>query len=641
MAIFSQLQYCRLLLCLAIPLTLVAVASAGSADRQQDLLPDIVIDQSWLYDWDISTDVVPGRTHLRVSNGTANVGDGPLHLFAVQPDNGDGTQDVMQRVFADDSSYYDRLAGRFVYHPDHGHIHFENWAIFRLREYLAGGGVGDIVSEGSKTSFCIVDLFLYDTTLTNYDPDGFYFSCGLDLQGLSVGWEDAYSKEQAGQNMDITDIPYGLYWLESEADPDNAILELDETNNISRILIVIGDTATAAPDTYEPNDSPAQVDSRPPGGPNSPNLGPCDPARIVTDLSIHEPGNDDYFKFYSNDTGTIDNYVRIQFQHGLGDLNLALLDSSLTEIAVSQTTTDEERISLDGVPEGWYYLHVYGANSDTNSYYNITVVPPSNDPPTISLIAPPAGDTVLYHGFDTYPVTWTYSDPEDNDCWVSIYCNSVPQLDGNELLLPTSLYTEAEQLFYILFTEYLDHGTYYVYAEITDGGTSVGTWSDGTITITEPPPVDAFAGRVTDSAANPIPGVAITIVGETQGDTSDVVGDYLIPPLEFGTYDISFSHDYYRDTIVTGKTVNPFGTTTLNMVMIFECPYLPGDISGDGTGPNVDDLTYLVAFLFSGGPPPPIVNAANVDGAGEAVDVSDLTYLVSFLFQGGSEPQCP
>ena len=30
-----------------------------------------------------------------------------------------------------------------------------------------------------------------------------------------------------------------------------------------------------------------------------------------------------------------------------------------------------------------------------------------------------------------------------------------------------------------------------------------------------------------------------------------------------------------------------------------------GDVNGDTTGPNVSDLTYLVAFLFQGGPEPP------------------------------------
>ncbi|HWR82354.1 MAG TPA: integrin alpha, partial [Candidatus Deferrimicrobium sp.] len=56
---------------------------------------------------------------------------------------------------------------------------------------------------------------------------------------------------------------------------------------------------------------------------------------------------------------------------------------------------------------------------------------------------------------------------------------------------------------------------------------------------------------------------------------------------------------------------------------------------------DVSDLTFLVAFLFSGGTTPPCVDEGNVDGViGPAgpIDVSDLTYLVAFLFSGGAAP---
>ncbi len=79
--------------------------------------------------------------------------------------------------------------------------------------------------------------------------------------------------------------------------------------------------------------------------------------------------------------------------------------------------------------------------------------------------------------------------------------------------------------------------------------------------------------------------------------------------------------------------------------------------NGDGIRGNVDgatggageidvsDLTYLVAYLFQGGPVPPCIDEGNVDGAtggGGPIDVADLTYLVAYLFQGGSPPpSCP
>jgi len=70
-------------------------------------------------------------------------------------------------------------------------------------------------------------------------------------------------------------------------------------------------------------------------------------------------------------------------------------------------------------------------------------------------------------------------------------------------------------------------------------------------------------------------------------------------------------------------------------------PPIRGDVNLDLDGPNVGDLTYLVAYLFQGGPAPPCEEEGDVDGSG-AIDVSDLTYLVAFLFQGGPAPAaCP
>ncbi len=53
---------------------------------------------------------------------------------------------------------------------------------------------------------------------------------------------------------------------------------------------------------------------------------------------------------------------------------------------------------------------------------------------------------------------------------------------------------------------------------------------------------------------------------------------------------------------------------------------------------NVSDLTYLVEYLFKGGPPPACQDEADVN-ADSALNVDDLTYLVSYLFKGGTAPE--
>lgn len=65
-----------------------------------------------------------------------------------------------------------------------------------------------------------------------------------------------------------------------------------------------------------------------------------------------------------------------------------------------------------------------------------------------------------------------------------------------------------------------------------------------------------------------------------------------------------------------------------------------GDINGDGQGPDVSDLVCLVDYMFNGGPPPPVIAAADVDGSGGIVNIADLVYLVDYMFMGGPAPNC-
>jgi len=66
-----------------------------------------------------------------------------------------------------------------------------------------------------------------------------------------------------------------------------------------------------------------------------------------------------------------------------------------------------------------------------------------------------------------------------------------------------------------------------------------------------------------------------------------------------------------------------------------------GDVNYDFSGPNIADLTYLVDYLFRGGPPPPCYEEGDVNGDGN-INVADVTYLVDYLFRGGpAPPACP
>ncbi len=65
---------------------------------------------------------------------------------------------------------------------------------------------------------------------------------------------------------------------------------------------------------------------------------------------------------------------------------------------------------------------------------------------------------------------------------------------------------------------------------------------------------------------------------------------------------------------------------------------LCGDCNDDGTV-NIFDITFLIAFLYLGGPAP--ANPANCDVNGDSVvNIFDVTYLIAFLYKGGPDLNC-
>lgn len=61
-----------------------------------------------------------------------------------------------------------------------------------------------------------------------------------------------------------------------------------------------------------------------------------------------------------------------------------------------------------------------------------------------------------------------------------------------------------------------------------------------------------------------------------------------------------------------------------------------GDIDASGVL-DISDLTYLVSYMFDGGPAPIPIESGDVD-CSNIQDISDLTYLVEYFFGGGGPP---
>lgn len=205
------------------------------------MLPDLIVLENYLSGWTINN-VSGGGREIRFSTGIANIGQGafelngaPIYIF-----NPDGTQSqvVNQKIFWDDGTNSTRQAGTFTYHPEHGHVHFDDMAVARLRS-RTGTTIGPVVAEGPKTSFCLLDITRNNPGLPGSPASSKYNQCNSQTQGISVGWADVYGSTLEGQSINLTGVPNGDYWLEVEFDPLNSILEVNESNNIARIAITI------------------------------------------------------------------------------------------------------------------------------------------------------------------------------------------------------------------------------------------------------------------------------------------------------------------------------------------------------------------------------------------------------------------
>jgi hypothetical protein len=66
-------------------------------------------------------------------------------------------------------------------------------------------------------------------------------------------------------------------------------------------------------------------------------------------------------------------------------------------------------------------------------------------------------------------------------------------------------------------------------------------------------------------------------------------------------------------------------------------PYMIcGDVEGSGAV-DIDDVVYLIQFIFANGPAPSPYQSGDVD-LSDGVDIDDVVYLVEYTFMGGPEP---
>jgi hypothetical protein len=195
---------------------------------------------------------------MRFEQTFANVGEGAAQLrFRVPKDPvADPSHDVFARTFFSDSPnhFIDTPAGTWEFHVAHQHFHYNNFVQSNIwTADRKGQRTGTApVRAGRKVSFCMEDEKL-DNVMWGQAGVGPRFYVAPDclvfvpsaetpdfnylIQGLTPGWQDIYEWNLPGQYIDVDGLPDGDYVLETIADPDNKLVESDETNNCGTVLI--------------------------------------------------------------------------------------------------------------------------------------------------------------------------------------------------------------------------------------------------------------------------------------------------------------------------------------------------------------------------------------------------------------------
>lgn len=201
------------------------------------------------------------------------------------------------------------------------------------------------------------------------------------------------------ETIDVSGLVAGRYFVD--------VYGYQGAYNPSYQLAIDAQPDTAPPpvmvgDRFEPNNTREAAK----------NLGAITGTGSWPGLSI-TTGDIDFFQFSLATAGNASSEVLVNLRNSQGDLDAELLDSAGRRIATSQTASDQERLSLNGLAAGTYFVRVYGYNRASNPDYTLainhvaTVTPPVT-PPTVG---PSLGSwTIMVYMTATNLASYSFND---------------------------------------------------------------------------------------------------------------------------------------------------------------------------------------------------------------------------------------
>ncbi len=229
-----------------------------------------------------------------------------------------------------------------------------------------------ISGEGTQNNFVQIDFkdSLSDLDIKLYQNTNYSSSGNIDPNNpKSIQLVDKDSSEGVGdqEKISLVNLAQGEYFLKVYS----------YNNKAGSYTLTLNTPTNPTGDPCESNNSPTTATDL-----NQKYLQGKGQDLLVIDnpenpLSIHQNGDIDWYKFTLDKDALNDDYVAINFDHKVGDLELELYDSTgTTKLGSSYGVAKEQKISLKGKKSGSYLLKVFEYNGKTSPQYSLVIDAP-------------------------------------------------------------------------------------------------------------------------------------------------------------------------------------------------------------------------------------------------------------------------
>jgi Lysyl oxidase/WD40-like Beta Propeller Repeat len=181
-------------------------------------------------------------TKLGFASATDNIGEGPVWVRGERSSTRQRMEARQLVRLSDGGVRVYEQAGRLRYTPEATHSH---WHLLRFQRYELRDLTGRLLVRDRKSGFCLADHYgLARDAVIAFRGPRYLGNCAAFEpetlaveQGTSSGYTDLYPPHFHGQNLELSGVPAGLYVLVHRANPNEALEELDYSNNAASIRI--------------------------------------------------------------------------------------------------------------------------------------------------------------------------------------------------------------------------------------------------------------------------------------------------------------------------------------------------------------------------------------------------------------------